>query len=72
LVAGRIRAWFEAHGYTEDTDTDEMIGSKAVLVIGVETIQRGAKAGEKTNRVNAVKSAEDLDLEGDDDDEDEF
>ncbi len=55
IVAGRISAWYEAHGYTEDTDTDEMLGEQAVLQIGIETIQKGAKAGEKTNRVNAVK-----------------
>lgn len=56
FVAGKIKAFFEAHGYTEDSDTDEMIGEKAVLSIGIETIQSGAKAGQKTNRVNAVSA----------------
>jgi len=75
LVAGKIKAWFEAHGFTEDSDTDEMIGTQAVLQVGIETIQRGAKAGEKTNRVNSVKPLpEDWDGEGSgsDDGDDEF
>jgi hypothetical protein len=70
FVAGKIKAWFEAHGYTEDTDTDEMLGSQAVLNIGITTIQQGAKAGQKTNTVNSVSSAEDVELgSGSDDDE---
>lgn len=54
FVAGRIKGWFEAHGYDLTTDTEEMIGEKVILQIGIETIQSGPKKGEKTNRVNAV------------------
>lgn len=54
LVKGRIKAWFEAHGYTLDTDTEEMLGEQAILQLGIETIQKGPKTGQRTNRVNAV------------------
>jgi hypothetical protein len=54
LCSGRIKAFFEAFGYTPDSDTDEMIGEKAVLQIGVRTIQNGARAGEQTNEVRGV------------------
>lgn len=72
FVAGRIKAWFEAHGYTVDTDTDEMIGEKAILQIGVETINRGERAGQRTNRVNAVLALGDHEVDGDEDEDGDF
>lgn len=77
LTAGRIKAFFEAFGYTTDSDTDEMVGDKAVLQIGVETIQPPSpKAGQATNRVNAIFSLDSAGLDdsfgGGDDDGDEF
>lgn len=75
ITAGRIKAFFEAFGYTLDSDTDEMIGEKAVIQVGIETIQKGPKTGQKTNRVNAVLPLpEDFESFGDDDDDsdDEF
>lgn len=54
LTAGRIKAFFEAFGFSEDSDTDEMIGERCVLQIGVETINQGPRTGQQTNRVNAV------------------
>lgn len=54
MCAGRLKAFFEAFGYTVDSDTDEMIGDKVVLQIGITTIQKGPRAGQKTNSVNAV------------------
>lgn len=72
LSAGRLRAAFEAFGYTLDSDTDEMIGEKVVLSIGIETISKGAKAGQQTNRVNALLSIDDYAdspaLDGEDED----
>lgn len=70
LCAGRIKAFFEAFGYSEDSDTDEMIGERVVLQIGVRTIQNGARAGEETNSVNGVQPLDSVDYEGADDDED--
>lgn len=54
LCAGRIKAFFEAFGYTVDSDTDEMIGDECIIQIGIRTIKSGAKAGEKANEVNGV------------------
>lgn len=56
---GQLKAFFEAFGYTADSDTDEMLGEWAVLVIGIATIQAGARQGEKTNRVNGIKPVDD-------------
>lgn len=54
LCAGRIKAFFEAFGYSADSDTDEMIGEKCLIQIGIRTIQKGERAGDKTNEVRAV------------------
>lgn len=75
LTAGRIKAFFEAFGTDEDADTDDLIGEKVCLVIGISTIQAGPRKGEKTNRVNAVlhiDEAGDVEIEDDEDDEDKF
>lgn len=73
FVAGRIKAWFEAHGYDLSSDTEEMVGSKVILQIGIETIQSGNRAGEKTNRVNNVLPFdEDEHAAGGGDDGDDF
>lgn len=74
LCEGRLKAFFEAFGYTEDSDTDEMIGDRVVLQIGVRTIQNGARAGEKTNSVNGVAPLDSVNFESDEDGdgEDEF
>lgn len=58
LCAGRIKSFFEAFGYTVDSDTDEMVGEQVVLTIGVRTIQNGDRAGQKANSVNGVSSLE--------------
>lgn len=74
LTAGRLSAFFDAFGYTEDTDTDEMLGEKCLLTIGVETAQGGKKAGQKVNRVNGIsKLTDDLaGIAGGDEDDDNF
>lgn len=74
LCAGRLKAFFEAFGFTADSDTDEMIGERCVLQIGIRTIQQGARAGEQTNTVNGVFPLDSVDYEGsgDDDDDDNF
>lgn len=55
ISASRLKDFFEAFGYTVDSDTDEMIGEKCVLVVGVGTVQRGPRTGEETNQVNGVQ-----------------
>lgn len=64
LTHGRLKAFFEAFGFTPDSDTDEFIGEQAVLQIGIRTIQNGARAGEKTNSVNAVLPYDEAEWEG--------
>lgn len=74
LCEGRIKQFFEVFGFTEDSDTDEMIGERCVLVLGVRTIQNGARAGEVTNSVNGIAAFDSVNYEGEDDEdgEDEF
>lgn len=73
LCSGRIKAFFEAFGYTPDSDTDEMIGERCVLQIGVRTIQKGDRAGEQTNSVNGVAPLDSVEFAGSDGgDPDEF
>lgn len=76
MCAGRLKAFFEAFGYTVDSDTDEMIGDQCILQLGIQTIQKGPRAGQKTNSVNAVLPLGDTDTSGfesgDSSSEDEF
>lgn len=74
LCNGRLKAFFEAFGFSVDSDTDEMIGERVVLQIGVRTIQNGPKKGEDTNTVNGVFALDTVDFEGVDggDDPDNF
>lgn len=64
LCSGRIKAFFEAFGYTVDSDTDEMIGDRVVVQIGIRTIQKGEKAGQQTNTINAVHPLDSVDFDG--------
>lgn len=74
LCNGRLKAFFEAFGFSIDSDTDEMIGERAVLQIGVRTIQNGPKKGEDTNTVNGVFPLDSVEYaeSGSDGDSDEF
>lgn len=74
LCAGRIKSFFEAFGYTPDSDTDEMIGEQVVLQIGIRTIQNGPRTGEQSNEVKNVFPLDSVNYEGaeDEDGEDEF
>lgn len=75
MCEGRLKGFFEAFGYEVDSDTDEFISEKCVIVVGVRTITQGARAGEKTNQINGVAPLDSVDYEdGDEDGEskDEF
>jgi hypothetical protein len=56
LSAGRLKAFFEAFGYTADSDTDEMIGETAVITVGVRVISSGTRQGEEANEVRKVET----------------
>lgn len=73
--ASQIHAFFEALGYEVDSDTDEMIDEKAILVVGIRTIQSGTRKGERTNFVRGILAVpDDLDIDalGDGDEDDDF
>lgn len=71
MCEGRLAAFFEALGYTADSDTDEMLGEWAVIVVSQSTIQRGPKQGEKRNEVRDVQAIpDDLEIPEVDDDYD--
>lgn len=74
LLRGRLAAFFEAFGYTPDSDTDEMLGEWAVITLGVRTIQKGAREGQRTNEVKDIGPVpEDVELpEVEDGSEDAF
>ena len=46
-----MKATFEAFGFTERSDTDEMIGEYVVLHLVQNPIARGPRAGELRNAV---------------------
>lgn len=59
LCAGRIKDFFQAFGYTPDSDTEEMIGERVMIRLSVRTIQSGARAGQETNSIEAVLPLDD-------------
>lgn len=59
----KLKEVFEAFGVPTTTDTDELIGQVAKLIVTQRTIERGARAGEIGNNVDRV-----LPYSGDDDD----
>lgn len=59
MLRGRLAAFFEAFGFTPDSDTDEMTGEWAVITVGVETAQQGSRAGKQVNRVNDIEPVPD-------------
>ena len=54
VSAARLKSFFEAFGYTSDSDTDEMLGERALIEIEIRTIQNGPRRGEQVNGVKAV------------------
>jgi len=71
MTAGRIKAFFEAFGFSLDSDTEEMYGDEVALSVGISTIGQGPRKGERTNEVRAVISKNEIDLEVDDDADDD-
>lgn len=64
MIQGRLKAFFEAFGYTVDSDTDEMINEYAIITVGTTTVQQGPKTGKLTNVVNDIEALpEDFDFE---------
>lgn len=64
MVKGRFAAFFEAFGYTPDSDTDEMLNEWAIITLTIETAQQGKNEGKKVNRCVDIEAVpEDFDWE---------
>ncbi len=50
-AAWKMKEHFDAFGVSADTDTDDLVaaGARCLVVIGTQTIQEGAQAGEVRN-----------------------
>jgi len=59
MLRGRLSAFFEAFGYSADSDTDEMLGEWAKIHIKQGTIQSGPKLGEKRNEIDDINPVPD-------------
>ena len=55
---GRLGKVFEAFGVPATTDTDDLIGNVVCLDITIDTIRKGDRTGEQTNRVRSVLAGE--------------
>lgn len=65
-VDWKVKQVFEALGFSLDSDTDEMIGEKAWLVVSQRVIEGGKRQGEMGNSVDVVLGFEEGAQEGDD------
>lgn len=53
-AAWKMKETFEAFGYSSDSDTEEMIGEKCIVVVRIKMIQGGANAGTPGNQVSKL------------------
>jgi hypothetical protein len=64
MVKGRFNAFFQAFGYTADSDTDEMLNEYAIITLVVKTAQAGKNEGKQVNEVADIEAVpEDFDWE---------
>lgn len=63
FLRSKIKQFFEAFGYTTDSDTDEMIGERAVVALSVETINAGKRKGQLGNQVTGFYTLDSVDFE---------
>lgn len=59
---GQIHAFFLAHGYTVDSDTDEMLGEDCLIHLVIKTQQQGKNAGQLQNEVDGFKPVNEADV----------
>lgn len=55
----KVAESFAAFGVDTDTDTDELIGCTATIVVSERIIQSGNRAGQKGNNIDAVEPDDD-------------
>jgi hypothetical protein len=54
----KMKEVFDAFGYALDSDTDEMVGEKVILVVSQRVIEKGKRKGEMGNNVDRVMPLE--------------
>lgn len=54
----KLKEAFEAFGVSPDTDTDELCGESALLVVSQRPIEKGARKGEMGNNVDVILPAD--------------
>lgn len=59
---GQIHAFFLAHGYSVDSDTDEMLGEDCLIHLVVKTQQQGKNKGRLQNEVDGFKPVNEADV----------
>lgn len=72
FLRSKIKQFFEAFGYTTDSDTDEMIGERCVIALSVETIGAGKRKGQLGNQITGFYTLDSVDHEDAEDAEDDF
>lgn len=58
-AAFKMREFFDALGFTYDSDTDELIGETAVLEVSQSEITSGKRKGEMGNDIEQILDAQD-------------
>lgn len=59
MSRNQLAQFFEAFGYSVDSDTDEMVGEWAKAKITIRTISSGPRQGEKTNEIRSLSPVDD-------------
>lgn len=73
FLSSKIKQFFEAFGFTTDSDTDEMIGERCVIQLSIRTIDGGKRKGQLGNQVEGFYALDSVDHEDvSSDTEDEF
>lgn len=63
FLDGKIAQFFNAFGYSMDSDTDEMIGERCIIELSVETINAGKRKGQLGNQIVAFYPLDSVDFE---------
>lgn len=72
FLNGKVKEFFEAFGYSVDSDTDEMVGERCVIKVSQQTITGGKRKGELGNQIDAFFPLDSVDHEASGDADDNF
>lgn len=64
FLSGKIKQFFEAFGYSADSDTEEILGERCAIKLSIVTIGAGKRKGERGNQIEAFDSIENHSYEG--------